>query len=58
VVHATMKERALAVRAQLEAHEVAVHGRPWSLSDLALGLVGGRSRAGRGARSRPSCLHI
>jgi NTP pyrophosphatase (non-canonical NTP hydrolase) len=35
-----MTRRALAVRERYEAHERRTYGRPWSLCDLALGLVG------------------
>lgn len=36
----TLTERALAVRARYEAFERETYGRPWSLEDLMLGLVG------------------
>jgi hypothetical protein len=36
----TMQERALSVRQRYEAHERDRNGRPWSLEELTLGLVG------------------
>ena len=38
--HQAMRARALAVGERFQAYERAVYGRPWSLSDLTLGLVG------------------
>ena len=35
-----MTRRALGVRDHYEAHELQTYGRPWSLQDLMLGLVG------------------
>ena len=37
---ALMMERALAVRASYEALETSSYGRPWTLEELTLGLVG------------------
>jgi NTP pyrophosphatase (non-canonical NTP hydrolase) len=37
---ADLSERALAIRAKLEAHERCTYGRAWSVEELLLGLVG------------------
>jgi hypothetical protein len=43
-----MNRRALHVRASLESHELNRYGRPWSLEELMLGLIGDVGPNGKG----------